>query len=269
MRKMRIVSRRWRRTDLPCAAALAALAVVGLSASGEWLGNAAASLRSAADAGFGAALREAGLRITEVSVEGRRHTREADFARALRGAMGAPSLLVDVDSLRAAVEELDWVSAARVRVRLPGRLEVRVRERRPAAVWWGRTGPAVVDPAGGVIRGAHAGGFADLLHVAGPGARPVVPELALMLARAPDLAPRVRLASWVSERRWTLRTDNGISIHLPETAAAAALARLSSLAGELDLLDRDVDVIDLRLAGRMAVVLRGGGGLASRAGPGA
>lgn len=260
MRKMISGPGRWRRAAL-CCAVLAALAAF---APGEWRTSAAAGVRAAADG----ALKDAGLRITEAAVDGRLRASEADVSRALQGAMGAPSLLVDVDSVRASVERLEWVAAAEVRVRLPDRIEVRMRERVPAAVWKSEAGRLVVDTAGRVIRGAPAADFPGLVQVEGAAVQDAVPGLARMLARVPDLVPRIQGASWVSERRWTLHTDNGIAIHLPETEAGPALVRLSSLAADLDLLTRDVDVIDLRLADRMAVGLRDGGSLAANAGPG-
>lgn len=266
MRKMIGGSGRRRWAALLCAA----VGVTALAAfvPGEWRRGAAGGLRAATDASVGRALKDAGLLITEVEIEGQRRTRPSDVSRALQGALGTPSLLVDVDAVRAALEKIEWVAAAEVRVRLPGRLEVRMRERVPAAVWESRGGARVVDTAGKVIKGAPAAGFADLLRVDGTAVRGAVPGLTLMLARVPDLAPRIRSASWVSERRWTLHTDNGIAIHLPEADADAALMRLSSLAGDLDLLTRDVDTIDLRLDDRMAVGLRDGKGLAADTDPG-
>ena len=76
-----------------------------------------------------------------------------------------------------------------------------------------------------------------------------------MLAVEPDLAPRVRAAVWVGDRRWNLRFDNGVDVKLPADSPQAAWSLLARLEREQRLLARDITIIDMRLPDRLVVRL--------------
>src|SRR5690606_35812695 len=81
------------------------------------------------------------------------------------------------------------------------------------------------------------------------------PALFAILATEPELSKRVRAATWVDDRRWTLRLDNGVDVHLPADRPQAAWARLARLDREQQILARDIVAIDLRLDDRLIVEL--------------
>ena len=74
------------------------------------------------------------------------------------------------------------------------------------------------------------------------------------LPRCPALAGQVTSYTRVADRRWDLGLANGIQVMLPESSLQDSLAQLLALAESDRLLERAVDVIDMRLADR--VVLR-------------
>ncbi|MDQ4136764.1 MAG: cell division protein FtsQ, partial [Pseudomonadota bacterium] len=78
--------------------------------------------------------------------------------------------------------------------------------------------------------------------------------LALLEVAGP-LRGRIMAGTLVSGRRWTLKIDNGVDVRLPETGAAAAMARLAKLDREQRILDKDVIAIDLRMDDRVVVRL--------------
>ncbi len=47
-------------------------------------------------------------------------------------------------------------------------------------------------------------------------------DLFQMLPTEPELSSRVKAATWVGNRRWTLRLDNKVDVLLPEKAPLAA-----------------------------------------------
>ena len=69
-----------------------------------------------------------------------------------------------------------------------------------------------------------------------------------MLSMEPELSARVKAASWVGDRRWTLRLDNKVDVLLPEQAPLEAWRYLARAVREDALLDRAVIIIDLRQA---------------------
>ncbi len=195
----------------------------------------------------------AGLTVTEVWVEGRNRTDRSALIRALAVPVGEPSLFVDITAVLADVRELGWVADAQARIRLPGRLQVSLQERTPAALW--QTGGRLyaIEASGHVIEPVAFRDFPDLPLVVGDGANAKLKDLARLFAAQPRVAEHVDAAIRVSGRRWTLRTHTGLIVHLPEADPAAALAKLEGPFGGLAALGPGVEAVDLRVPGRIVV----------------
>jgi cell division protein FtsQ len=57
----------------------------------------------------------------------------------------------------------------------------------------------------------------------------------------------------VAERRWNLQLRGGMSVMLPEGHEAVAIDRLMTLQQDHALLDRPLEVVDLRLPDRLVL----------------
>lgn len=198
-----------------------------------------------------------GLLVTDIRIEGREKTPE-NFLRAALGVSKGDKLLgFSLDAARARIEKLTWVQHATVERHLPGTIVVRLEERRPFAVWQNggkfqlidRTGEVVVqqDP----VKDAAA--FKTLPLVVGAGAPEAAASLLDDLMALPALRSRVVAAVRVGERRWNLHLNTGADVLLPEGAASAALTRLMELQTSQALLDRPLQVVDMRLPDRLVV----------------
>ncbi|MEM6638207.1 MAG: cell division protein FtsQ/DivIB [Pseudomonadota bacterium] len=165
---------------------------------------------------------------------------------------------LDLEEIRQAVEQLDVVESAQVRIRPGGVLQVDVTERTPAVVWRGPQGLELLDATGRrvaplVSRGTEP----DLPLILGTGADAAVPEALELMAISGPIAGRVRGIVRIGERRWDLVLDRDQRILLPEQAPVPALERVIALdqAPRLDLLSRRISVVDMRLAERPTVRL--------------
>ncbi|MGC2855707.1 cell division protein FtsQ/DivIB [Novispirillum sp. DQ9] len=210
--------------------------------------------RAVADAGA-----DAGVRLLQVSVDGRHMTRGEDILGAIGIAQGEPLLAFEPAAARERLESLPWVKEATVERRLPETIFVRLVERTPIAVWQAPSGGfALVDADGAVIE-TDVSAFGQLPVIAGPGAPEAASDLFTMLAAEPEIAPRVKAAVRVGKRRWNVWLDaigdGGLDIRLPEHGAPEALARLVALNRDQGLLRRDLAMIDLRLPDRLIVRL--------------
>ncbi|MBB4267505.1 cell division protein FtsQ/DivIB [Roseospira visakhapatnamensis] len=235
------------------------LLMIGLVAGAAWtwrsglIGQQWAALGAAMDQ---LAMR-GGLVVRSVTVEGRDRTSPTRLLNALGTGRGEPILRFDPHAARARVEALPWVAGARVERRLPDAIHVVLTEREPLALWQRRPDGdfAVIDQTGLPLT-VDCRPFADLPVIVGAGAPGQVPDLMALLARQPALAARVRAATWVGGRRWTLRLDaidDGIDIHLPEHDPADAWGRLAVMERQGRLLARHIDRVDLRLPDRLVV----------------
>ncbi|MDP6773185.1 MAG: cell division protein FtsQ/DivIB [Rhodospirillales bacterium] len=230
--------------------------VLGSSAGGGWLMWHSGAVSNAADQlkwKLIALSADAGLRVREILVVGRRQTQRDALLGATRLAENAPILAFDPETARRRIEALPWVRSAVVERKLPGTVLLHLDERRPLALWQHRGRFSLIDEEGKAIEERDLERFSDLVLVVGEDASAHAAALLRMLETQPDLKALVRAAVRVGGRRWNLRLENGVDVQLPEENVASAWARLASYEHIHHVLGRDVKVLDLRFPDRLIV----------------
>jgi cell division protein FtsQ len=196
-----------------------------------------------------------GFRIAAVSFSGEKHVSRAEILAAA-GVTGRTSLLfLDVEAARARLKTMPWIAEATVRKLLPDRLQIRVREREPFALWQVDGKLSLIAADGAVIGPLNDPAFAALPLVVGRGAQTKARDFLALLDRYPSIRDQVRAGVLVAERRWNLKLKNNVDIRLPETDIGPALDRLVALDRDKRLISRDILAIDLRLPDRVTVRL--------------
>ena len=197
------------------------------------------------------------LRVAEVRVEGRGITPEPLLRAAIGVNRNDPLLGFSLEQARARIEALTWVHRATVERRLPGTVLVTLEERRPFALWQHEGKFDLIDRAGQIVADQdpvkNAAAETVLPLVVGVGAPAAAAALLDALAVHPTLRSRVAAAVRVGNRRWNLRLVSGADVLLPEGAEAQALAKLEELQESQALLDRPLQVVDMRLPDRLVV----------------
>ncbi len=238
-------------------AGLLMVAVIGgFSAYGVVLGGHVEEAREIGVDLADAAANVAGFKVREVNLSGYNHMSPAEILQAA-GIKGSTSILfVNADDTRARLEQMPWIRAASVRKQFPDRIDIAIVEREAFALWQVNGEIKVIARDGTAIAPySDDPRYVDLPIVVGEGAEKRVEEIVDALARLPDLKSQVRAAILVAERRWTLKTRNGIDVRLPEREVEGALMQLVALDRDKKLLSRDITIVDLRLPDRVAVRL--------------
>ena len=198
-----------------------------------------------------------GLRVKDIRIEGQDKTPDSFLRAALGVSTGDDLLGFSLDAARARLEKLTWVQHATVERHLPGTIVIRLEERRPFAVWQNGGKFQLIDRGGDVVvqqdPAKDADAFKTLPLVVGAGAPAAAGSLLDDLAALPALRARVVAAVRVGERRWNLHLNNGADVLLPEGAESAAMTRLMELQTSQALLDRPLQVVDMRLPDRLVV----------------
>lgn len=198
-----------------------------------------------------------GLKVGQIVVEGRTMTPEPLLQAAIGVREGDPLLGFSLEAIRQRVESLTWVQSAAVERRLPGTLVVHLVERRPFAVWQSQGRFVLIDRAGQVVApqepAKDAAAFRVLPLVVGTGAPEHAADLLDLLAAQPVLRSHVVAAVRVGERRWNLRLNSGADVLLPEGHEKAAIERLMEFQQAQEVLDRPLQVLDMRLPDRLVV----------------
>ena len=166
-----------------------------------------------------------GFGLTQVSVTGHRYTLDSDIYDAIGFENAHTMLAFDARAAQDRIESLPWVERASIERVLPDRLEVRITERSPSAVWRRNGRFFLIDPSGRVLAAVPPDAMASLPRVAGEGAAAKAAGLQVLLAEHPAAMARVELAERVGQRRWVLRLTDGGSVQLPAHGEAEAIAR--------------------------------------------
>ncbi len=196
-----------------------------------------------------------GLSVEEVYVVGRKETAREDVLSALNVTVGDPILGFDPTEARDRLEALGWIKSAEVRRTLPGTVVVKIEERRAIAIWQHDDSFVLIDPDGVVIGAKDLKRHSHLKLLVGPDAPMHAQELLTVLAQEPELENRVVAAIRVGARRWNLRLDGGIDVHMPETGVAEAWRQLATYQRDHEILSRTVQEIDMRQIDRMTLQL--------------
>lgn len=190
-----------------------------------------------------------------------------DVADVLPIAFPVSSFELDLEAMRKAVEALEAVKSARVRVGQSGALEVAVSPRVPVALWRDVNVLRLID-ADGVVSGFvdTRSERLDLPLIAGDGAKQHLEQGLALYAGTGPLRDRVRGVVRMGERRWDIVLDRDQRILLPAEEPVAALNRIIALNSAQDMLKRDVVVVDMRNAQRPTLRMSEEASLAMRRG---
>ncbi len=184
-------------------------------------------------------------------------------ADAIRGmlpvTLPASSFAIDLEAMRAAIEQVDAVAEASLKVRAGGVLVVTVTERKPAVLWRTASSLEMLDASGHRVatlldRSARS----DLPVIAGVGAEKAVPEAMAILGAAQPILPRVRGLVRMGDRRWDIILDRNQRIMLPEFDPVQATEKAIAIDAAEELLARDLAAVDLRIAERPTLRLTPG-----------
>jgi cell division protein FtsQ len=241
--------RRQRRRVRPTLYLLAALALTVSVAAVVHASSHAASLTSLRQR-FGELGAAFGLRVQTIVVQGRAMTPEPLLNAAIGVDKGDPLLGYSVADARARIVTLASVQDATVERRWPSTILVSLTERHAFAVWQHDGRFMLIDRDGSLLADQDVRLAGLLPLVVGNGAPAHAAELLDAVAAHKEIQAHLVAAVRVSDRRWNLHMTSGADVLLPEDGQAGALDRLDALQATHRLLDRRLQVIDLRLTDR-------------------
>lgn len=196
---------------------------------------------------------KAGFGLAYLDIKGRNHTDTQQIIEQLGTKKGDAILALNLNQMRKQLLQIGWVEDALITRKLPDRLEVRLIERRPVALWHHQDTHQVIDPSGAVITEAQAQDFSHLPVVSGKNAPSKAFPFLKMLQTEPDIYADVWAVQFISERRWDVYLRSGVTVRLPETNPGEAWSTLAKLEEEKRITSRDISTIDLRVPQKLVV----------------
>jgi cell division protein FtsQ len=204
---------------------------------------------------FDLAAKMAGFGIKAVTIAGEREFSEQDILEAAGIGPRNSLLFLDVAAIRGRLKALPLIKEASVTKLYPDRILIEIEERQPFAVWQDHGVVRIIAADGMPIDSYHDAHFASLPFVVGEGANEKLGEYLTILDALGDLRARIQAGMLVSQRRWSLKVQNGVVVDLPEKDPRLAAALLVSLQRDFHVLDKDILSLDLRQAGRVVAHL--------------
>ena len=219
-----------------------------------WLGGFFPAIKASGDRFAKERLMSMGFVVKHVDVVGEGRISETQV-RAVLGVYSGDYLFdMDIDNAQTRVQNLSWVDTAVIRRLWPNRIVVHVNERRPYALWQENGRIQIIDNSGVVIQDANVNEFANLPFVVGAGASQQAEAFLKILARYPEIYAQTESCVYISKRRWDIVLKNdGLRILLPADNPERALALLVKYNAKHGMLRLDLESIDLRIKGRLAL----------------
>lgn len=194
-----------------------------------------------------------GFSLDQIILKGHAQTYDGDVFAALKLEEARSYLMWDARAAKSRVEQLPWVHTAQILRVYPNTVEITITERKPYAVWRVGNRFQLIDGTGRVLSSVGKAKAGDLPKVAGEGAAREAKAMFDLMAAFPDIRSRFLEAERVGRRRWNLHLADNITLKLPASGEAAALAALKNDADLNSLLNTTGTTIDFRGRGQVSV----------------
>ncbi len=199
-----------------------------------------------------------GFTVDDILIEGRNKTSKQAILDILNINRQSNILEIDIQEIREKIKTLPWVREAVVkRSFFPNILHIKIEERQVRAIWQISEKFHPIDTEGNVID-APFKPSKPILLIVGEEAPEHITELLEIVSQEPEISKRIKVASYISKRRWNIILDdieNGITIKLPEEHPEKAWKKLLKLNTTQGILKRKLTIIDLRLEDKVVVKL--------------
>lgn len=201
-----------------------------------------------------------GLELREIEIVGNDQLTTEMIQKQAHLSEGQPLLLVSLSETSAQLRALPEVRHVRVQRVLPDRLIITIDERRPVAIWQHNGSYKLIDQDGIILENrALDSSVKNALLVVGEDAPKHTQDLRSWLEATESLAKQVDSAVRVGKRRWDIYLKNGVKIMLPEQEPDVAWRELQTLEHEKAILAKSLEVIDMRVEGKLFLQLKEGG----------
>ena len=199
-----------------------------------------------------------GFHLNDIIVSGRNKTTKEELKDALQLNRDTNILTLDLQDLKQKLEQLPWIREAKLSRRyFPNILQIELEEREVESLWQINNQFHPIDRDGHVIDAPYTSSRPILLIV-GEGAPEHIPQLIKIISSDKEIFSRIKVANYISGRRWDLILDNiekGITIKLPAQGIEEAWKKLVKLNTSQGLLKRKLTISDLRFPNKVIVKL--------------
>ncbi len=113
--------------------------------------------------------------------------------------------------------KLPWIHKIVITRSIPDILNVSIIEYQPFAIWENENEKYIIDKDGNTVPFEESEEFKNMVILSGNGANTHAKSLFNIFSIDSEFSARIYSATWLGNRRWDIRLDNGLLIKLPES----------------------------------------------------
>ncbi len=197
-----------------------------------------------------------GFTVDDVIIQGLEKTPLEEIKNIVNLANNNNIFNLDIHQIKQDIMLLPWIKNVVIeRSYFPNIIKIKLTEREISSIWQINNKFYPIDKDGFVIKTQNIPAVPALI-ITGKGAPENINKLLSIIKENNSLYKRIKVASYISERRWNIILDdieNGVIIRLPAEKTKAAWKKLIKLSKTQGLLKRKLTIIDLRFGNKVVV----------------
>ncbi len=140
-----------------------------------------------------------------------------------------------------------WINSVEVRRNLQNILDIKITEYQPFVIWQDDKQKYIADKTGHMIKiDSQEKSFDSMIIISGDKAYENIDSLFNIFVSNPELGAKIYSATWIGNRRWNIRFDNGVLVKLPENNINIAWQKLLKIYQNTNYFS-EIKLIDLRI----------------------
>ena len=165
---------------------------------------------------------------------------------------------VDLKKSKNEIEKNNWVRSAKLKYNLPSKLSIVIEEEKPTFLLKETKNITLLNLEGKKIQDIKviSNDYKDLLILSGDGVESKIFNLLDIFSISISISEKIKEATLVSSRRWSLKHSSNIIIELPEDNPSKAFYKIVELENKYGFLNERIKKIDLRISDRMIIQLK-------------
>lgn len=199
-----------------------------------------------------------GFKVNDIIISGNNNVSRNEIINKIKFNNCDNLFCIDLDKSKADIEKNNWIKIAKLKYGLPSKLIVNIEEETPLFILKNNVNFSLLNSEGRKIDDLETipNIFSNLLILNGTDAEKKVYNLLNIFSKSSSLSEKIKEATLVSKRRWSLKHSFDITIELPENNAEKAFYKIVELEEKYGFLNEKIKKIDLRVSDRMIIQLK-------------
>ena len=200
-------------------------------------------------------LKNLGFILTKINIKGIDKLNEYEIKNQIKYKNCENLFCIDLVETKIALEQLDWIRNANLKLVLPSELNIDIHEEQPKFVLDNGKTSYLLNADGKKIEqiDINKNLYENLVVISGDNVVDKINDLREILDISPDLAKKITSAKLISNRRWSLVHSYLTTLDLPEKNPETAFRKLDMLNKRHGIISDNLKKIDLRVKDRMII----------------